>query len=55
MPRYTPPILPAPPPNDDALIAKQEYQQKLTAASQQLDPSVPSILLCTIQGSENSW
>lgn len=53
--RYTPPTLPAPPTNDKALIAKHEYQQKLTTASQQLDPSIPSVLLCTVKGTESNW
>lgn len=55
-PRPLPPPPPfIPPPVEDDLAAKHEYQQKLTLASQQLDPSVPSILLCTVHPSDNTW
>ena len=34
--------------NTDALAAKADFQHKLTTAVQQLDSSIPSLLLCTV-------
>ena len=58
-PRPLPP--PPPPPfvptssGEEALAAKHEFQSKLTGAIQQLSPSVPSLLVCTVQAADNTW
>jgi transcription initiation factor TFIID subunit 5 len=50
---HVPSSLPVPPNSDEVLMAKHDFQQKLTLASQQLDPSIPSILLCAVHTSKS--
>ncbi|XP_019849552.1 PREDICTED: TAF5-like RNA polymerase II p300/CBP-associated factor-associated factor 65 kDa subunit 5L isoform X1 [Amphimedon queenslandica] len=56
-----PPIPPPLPPfvptstGEEALAAKHDFQSKLTGATQQLEPSIPSLLLCIVQATENTW
>ncbi len=42
------PFQPLPQPDNESVAIKADYQQRLVLAAQQLDPSPPSLLLCSI-------